>query len=375
MSNEEKAIDFAIPNAGVKNWKASGKKVVGTMCCHIPEEVIHAAGVLPVRVRATGCKDDSKAEVFMSPYSCSFARGCLQYLTDGTYSFLDGLVGSNGCQMAQRTYDNYKAIDKERAHFQFTSPRMNNEKSYKFFEDEAINLKENMEKLSGITVTDEMLKKSIDLYNETRKLIQELYDLRKSDAPVITGAETMSWILGAMSMPKEAFNEQLKKFLAEVKNRKPLEGYRARILLIGSALDDPSYVKLLEDQGGLIVTDVQCYGTRYLWEPVEIEGDNLTASLSKAYLSRPTCPRMCDVHTDLTKLIMDLAKEFKVDGVINVKMKNCDPWGGEEMYFVDTMKAANLPMLTLEREEITTNAGQVAVRTEAFIEMIEGGRN
>ena len=84
---------------------------------------------------------------------------------------------------------------------------------------------------------------------------------------------------------------------------------------------------------------------------------------------------MCDVHTDLTKLIIDMAKEFKVDGVINVRMKNCVPWGGEEMYYVDSLKAANLPLLTLEREHITANAGQVAVRTEAFIEMLEGRKN
>lgn len=375
MNNNEKTIDIGIPSAAAKAWKASGKKVMGTLCCHTPEEVIHAAGILPIRVRATGCKDDSNAEVWMSSFSCSYARACLQQMTDGTYSFLDGLVGTNGCLMAQRAYDNYIVMDKERAHYQFTAPRMHHEKALAFYEDEILQLKKFIEEFSGVTITDEMLKKSVEVYNESRKLIRELYDLRKSDAPVITAEETLNWTLAAMSMPKEDFNVELKKFLEEAKDRKPLEGYRARILLIGSALDDPEYVKLLEDQGGLIVSDVQCFGSRYLWEPVEIEGDNVVAALAKTYLTRPTCPRMTDVHTELTNLITDMAKEFKVDGVIYLKMKNCDPWGGEEMYFADAMKAADLPLLTMEREQITANAGQVAVRTEAFIEMIEGREN
>ncbi|MDR2076891.1 MAG: 2-hydroxyacyl-CoA dehydratase family protein, partial [Desulfovibrio sp.] len=95
MTEETTSFATGIGNASIEAWKKEGKKVVGTICCHVPEEIIHAAGMLPVRIRATGCTDDSKAEVWMSSFSCSFARSCLQLFLDGTYSFLDGMVASD----------------------------------------------------------------------------------------------------------------------------------------------------------------------------------------------------------------------------------------------------------------------------------------
>jgi benzoyl-CoA reductase/2-hydroxyglutaryl-CoA dehydratase subunit BcrC/BadD/HgdB len=70
-----------------------------------------------------------------------------------------------------------------------------------------------------------------------------------------------------------------------------------------------------------------------------------------------------------------MAREFSVEGVLYVKMKNCDPWGGESVHIDDKLKAAKMPLLTVEREEIMTNVGQLAVRAEAFVEMIRGGAN
>lgn len=364
------AIDYGIMTDAAKEWKASGKKLLGTICCHIPEEVIHAAGVLPVRIRATGAKDDSIGETYMSPFSCSFARAALQYLADGTYDALSGVVGTNGCMMTQRIYDNAKFIDEKREYHLFTTPRLTHDRALAFYIDEMRILKEKLEEMTGNKITDENLKASVELFNESRRLIKQLYDLRKSETPVITGADTLKWTLAAMSMPKEQFNAELAKFLEEAKNLPPVEEKRARMLLIGSGLDDPEYVKLLEDQGCLIASDVQCFGTRYLWEEIATEGD-ISANIADMYLRRPICPRMCDTHHGIVDFIVNMAKEYKVDGVIYVRMRNCDPWGGEKMFFADALEKAGLPLLELEREEITTNAGQVAIRTEAFIEMIE----
>lgn len=370
-SNEKLALGSKIPNYAIDEWKKKGNKAVGTICCHVPEEILHAAGLLPVRLRGTGCTSDSEAEVWMSSFSCSFVRACLENLLNGTFDFVNGVISSDGCLMGQRLFDNWNHIDKKMHKQLVVAPRINNEKAVIFYKEELVKLKEDMEKLSGIAISDEKLQESVALYNETRKLIRALYDLRKSEAPVITGAETLQIILAAMSMPKEEFNKLLADFLKEAQNRAPVTGVRARLMVIGSALDDPDFIKIIEDKGGLIVTDVQCFGTRYLWEPVVIEGKDVMGSIAKSYLGRTVCPRMCDVHQELFDMILNMYKEFDANGIIFVKMKNCDTWGGESAYFLDKFKDANIPILTLEREEIMTNAGQVAVRAEAFIEMIE----
>lgn len=357
-----------------KEWKAEGKKVLGTYCCHLPEEILYAADLLPYRIRGLGCKQDSEAEAYMSTFSCSFARACLQNFLDGTYDFIHGMVATDGCQMAQRIYDNWKALNKE-THFchQFVAPRVYDEKALGFYRTEIRGLKQKVERYSGCYVTDERLKDAINVYNETRRLIQELYKLRMADAPLVTGEECLRIILAAMSMRKDQFNEMLSNFLQEAKNREPITGYRARLMLIGSTVDDPEYLKIFEDKGGLFVTDVQCYGSRYLWEPVEITDNDLLMSLAKSYLKRPACPRMLNLHDELLQFILQMAKDAKVDGVVYVKMKNCDVWGGESTLIDDKIKSAGIPMLILEREEIVSNAGQVGIRVEAFLEMIEEG--
>jgi benzoyl-CoA reductase/2-hydroxyglutaryl-CoA dehydratase subunit BcrC/BadD/HgdB len=144
-------------------------------------------------------------------------------------------------------------------------------------------------------------------------------------------------------------------------------------MLIGSAMDDPEYLNIFEDIGGLFVTDAQCFGSRYLWEPVEIDENDLLGSIAKSYLSRVVCPRMCDMHEELKDLILQMAKDFRVDGIVYVKLKNCDPWGEENYFLNEAIRDAGIPLLVLEREEIVPNAGQVRVRAEAFLEMIEAG--
>lgn len=366
----------SIYNEYVRQWKDSGGQVIGTVCCHIPEEIIHAAGLLPVRIRATGCKNDCDGELWMSSFSCGFSRGCLQQMLDGNYDFMDGMIASDGCMMMQRVYDNWKVIGKEKTkYFQnINVPRLNNGLGVDYYAADLALMRDGLEEFTGRAITDDALNASIDLYNETRALIRSLYALRKDKSVAVTGAECLQWTLAAMSMPKERFNEQLRVFLDEVKHRAPITNCRARLMLIGSSLDDPEFLRIFEDHGGLIVTDCQCFGSRYLWEDVTRQpGDPPLTALARTYLGRPSCPRMTNMHEELCQLIIQSVKDYHVDGIVYVRMKNCSVWGGESLFFYDRLRELGIPVLTLQREEITTNAGQVVVRAEAFLEMIEGG--
>jgi benzoyl-CoA reductase/2-hydroxyglutaryl-CoA dehydratase subunit BcrC/BadD/HgdB len=373
--NYDRLFDIRVSNESVKEWKEQEKKVMGVICAHVPEEILHAADILPIRVRATDCKDSSDGETWMSSLSCSFARSVLQYLMDGVYDF-DGLVASDGCCMAGRIFDNwdYMVKKKETENYflrQIAAPRKVNDLSLNYYKLELNILKEQLEEFTGNTITDEKLKSSVAVYNETRALLRELYELRLADEPVINGEDTLKITLAATSMPKEEFNILLKGFLADAKNRTPIKNTRARLMIIGSALDDPEYIKVIEDKGGLVVADANCFGSRYLWEPVVLDDADIMGSLGKSYLTRPVCPRMIDGHEELHDLILKMAKDYKVDGVIYEKMQLCECWGGESVYLEKKFKDMNIPLLTVEREELMANSAQLSIRAEAFIEMIE----
>ena len=364
-------ISSAPLNQAVEGWREQGKKVIGFMCSYVPEEIMHAAGMLPYRIRATGCTRTTRSDTLMSSFSCSFARSCLEFALDGTYDFLDGLVGLDSCAQMGRLYDNWRF----NARLPFTHflnlPHKNSDAAISWYRGEIAALKQGMEEFSGATITGENLVSAIKTYNETRMLLRELYELRKSENPPITGFQSQSLVMAAMSMPRDQYNGLLRGALEEIHAGEPIRNRRARLMVIGSALDDPALIKIIEDQGGLVVTDALCFGSRYFWEPAETDGDPLL-SLAGLYISRSYCPRMMNQHASLFEFIMDMVQGFKVDGIIYQKMQFCDLWGGESLFLEKKLKESKIPFLSLQKEHVVANAGQLATRVEAFIEMIEG---
>ena len=370
----QKLFESDISNKVVKEWRTQGKKALGVMCCHVPEEIFYAADVLPIRMRGTNCVDSSEAETWMSSFSCSFARSILQYWLDGTYD-LDGFVASDGCLMASRIYDNGVYINEREKKGQFIrqigAPRKYTPRTISFYKEELQDLIADLEKFTGNEITDKKLREAIAKHNEMRTLIKELYGLRKEKDPVISGADTLKVTLASTNMPVDEYTELLKALLNDAKNRTPITEARARIMLIGSALDNPEYIKVIEDKGGLVIMDALCFGSRGLNEPLVVDDNDVLGSIASYYLSRLVCPRMMDKHVELHDFIIKSVREYNADGVIYERMQNCECWGGENVLLEKRLKDEGIPLLTLEREEQMANVGQLAVRAEAFVEMIE----
>lgn len=370
----QKLFETNVSGQSVRQWRASGKKALGVVCCHLPEEILHAADILPVRLRGTDCKESSAAETWMSSFSCSFARSILQYLMDGTYQ-LDGIVSSDGCAMATRLFDNFKYLNEKEGWGKYinfiNAPRTGGDLSSEFYRDELAIFMKSLEEFSGNRITDEKLKHSIELYNEARRLTMEMYELRKADKPVLTGEEALKVTLAFTELPVEEYIELMTAYLEDLKKRSPLTGYRARFVVIGSALDDPGYLKVIEDKGGLIVGDVLCFGSRPFEKQCPIDEKDLLGGLARYYLERLVCPRMVDTRVELHHEVIRVAREYKADGVIYQKMQNCEVWGAENFLLNGDLDDAKIPYLVVQREENLSNEGQLAIRAEAFIEMVE----
>ena len=369
----EKLFDPAVSASAAKAWRAGGKKALGYVCCHVPEELFYAADILPVRLRATGCVDSNEAEAWMSSFSCSYARGILEYLMDGTYE-LDGIIQSDGCMMASRIIDNWEHVagknGKAQLCYQIGAPRITNPQTIGYYKEELKILADKLGEFSGKKVTDEALKAAVLKTNEMRALIAQIGELRKAAEPVITGAEYLSICLAQCDLPLDEYIAALKEFLADVKKLSPLKS-RARVMVIGSALDNPEYLKVIEDKGGLVVADALCFGTRAFGGEIVLDESDVLGSLAKYYLTRNTCPRALDNRPAMHREIADACREFNIQGVIYEKMQNCECWGGEAYYLEPELKDMGIPMLQLEREEHMANAGQLGIRAEAFIEMLE----
>lgn len=372
-----KLFDSGIADETVRAWRAGGKKALGVVCCHVPPELLHAAGVLPVRLRATGCVSASEAETWMSSFSCSFARSVLQYWLDGIVA-LDGMIASDGCIMASRIYDNAAYMSGESGDGKFFrqigAPRKVTPRSLAFYRAELADLAAALKELTGSPVTDEKLRASIEKYNEARALVAQVYALRRAAHPVLSGTDALKLTLAATDLPVEEYIELLRAFLADAGNRAPITDYRARVMVIGSALDNPEYLRVIEDKGGLVVTDALCFGQMGFLGRLPADGADPLGDLADYYLTRLVCPRMMDKHGELHDFIVRSVREYGADGVIYERMQNCECWGGENVLLEKRLKAEGIPLLTVEREQQMANAAQLAIRAEAFVEMLERER-
>jgi bzd-type benzoyl-CoA reductase N subunit len=360
-------------NPAVNEWKAEGKKVVGFLCTQVPEEILYAADILPVRLRAPDCADTTSADVYMSHLNCTFMRSCLQYMFEGKFDFLDGFVCTNSCDHTRRLYDILReALDYPYVHLFSIPHKVGDEEVTLWHRGEITRFKESVEAAFRVEVTEAKLRQAIGIYNETRHLLRELYELRKSDSPPISGAETLSVILAGNSLPKDMYNQMLRNLLDELRQRKGISKYRARLMIAGSGgCDNPNYLGVMEELGGLVVTDSLCFGSRYFWEPVDTEGD-LMLNLARSYLNRPSCANMTDRVVERGEFVKQMVGDFKVDGVVFQRMRYCDLWGGQLLYMEHEFKKSDIPLLSLEREYTLGGAGQLRTRVQAFLEKIEG---
>lgn len=375
MSALEELTELAsnLVNPAVQEWKAEGKKVVGFFCSYVPEEILHAAGVLPVRLRAPGCEETTTADVYMSHLNCTFTRSCLQFALDGKYGFLDGVVFTNSCDHIRRVYDILREIrSKDFPFLHFISvPHKTSEELVAWYKDELGEFKENMERSLGVQITEASLSNAINVYNETRSLLRKLYQLRQGVSPPLTGSESLNVTLAGTSIPKEQYNQLLKRLLEELIERESISEYRARLMIAGSGgCDTPAYFQVMEDLGGLVVSDSLCFGSRYFWEPVETGGD-LMLGLARSYLNRPSCPRMVDNVAERCDFVKQMVNDFKVDGVVFQRIRYCDIWGGQLLHLEEELKKSNIPMLSLEREYALGAVGQLKTRVQAFLERLE----
>ncbi len=357
-------------------WRAEGKLAIGTVCCHAPFELIHAAGAMPVRMRAAGCGLCADSDAYLGNDTCGFTKGILQNLIDGVYH-LDGMVTSNGCNTAPGIYTNWDGIARERGlkqfFFEFAAPTMLNAASERYFGGQMADLRDDLEKYTGKKITDDMVRESIRTYNTARAMVHEVYELRKADAPVLSGAEALKATLMATQMPIEEYIEYMKTFLADVKSRTETLDHPLRVMLVGSALDDPQYVQAIENEGLLVVADLNSFGTRFLRDELVCGDDeDVFDALGRHYLNRSSCPRFQDGSDTIHEYILNAAKEYKVDGIIVERLKYCQKWEGESQLLQELFNEHDIPCLQLDRDEKMDAQGQFSIRVEAFREMLEG---
>lgn len=365
---KDMAAEFRNPE--IQKWKNDGKKVVGTLCSNIPEELLHAAGLLPVRVRAPAVQDTSRADAFLHEINCSYSRSVLESFMAGHLDFMDGLIVTNTCDHHLRLAGELKAkADRPVHYFQMYHSRTRGAK--KWFINEIKQMMAHIQKAYGIEISDEALGRSIETYNHTRRLMTELNELRKASVPALSGADYMKIVLTGMSMPRERFNDKLEALVKKLPSHTSEAPQRPRLMIMGGACDRYEFIQNIEDSGAWVVADDLCFGLRHYQGLIDKDTADPLAAMADRYFNRPACPSVMDGFDHAYDILQKLIKERDVHGVIGARLKYCDHWAGACKMMRERLREdLGIPFIEIEREYSTTHSGQISTRLQAFFEML-----
>lgn len=361
-------------NKSLIDWKLQGKKALGYICTNIPEEIIYAAGILPVRLLGSSI-EISEAYSCYSPYMCYFTRSFLELGLKGGYANLDGIAMAFGCDAGNDCFHILaKYANFPYAYSLYHPLNTTTEAAYIFYLKEVSVFKESLEKFAGVEITPQDLRQAVKVYNENRALLRQVYDLRgKEDPPLLSGTEVEQIVISSMLMPKEKHNELLTRVLKEVPRRRGLSpGGGPRLHISGSIVPDLEIFKVIEELGGRVVSDDLCIGSRYFWDGVDESLEPLEA-LTQRYLDKKVpCPGMASENTVERELdhILQMKERYEFDGVIFCIQRFCDPHQIDQPFLMEGLRQSGVPSLTFDVEQTVAPPAELRARLRAFFEVM-----
>jgi len=352
-----------------RKWlEKNGGEVVGCFCSYAPEELIYAAGLLPVRMLGSHEPQDV-TEPHIFGMFCPFCRDVLAQGLKGRCDYMKGVMLAQSCLHLRQSFTSWKNhVPADYAFYLYMPNKVQTDHARPYFKGELEKFKQSLEQWTGRTITNESLQGTAELYNENRRLMHEVYDLRKGPNPPVTGLEAMVMVASSFFVDKKEHNAELERILPELKSRRLDRETGGRLMIVGSENDDTEFVKMVESVGSSVVVDDHCTGSRYFWNLTQFTGD-IMQDIANRYLDRPPCPTKDWEERRRFPHILNLAKEFSVDGVILIQQKFCDPHECDMVPLKEFLNSNGYPTLFLEFD-VTVPVGQMRVRVEAFLEML-----
>lgn len=365
------------PTELIEHQKKGGK-VFGTFCVYVPDEIVFAADAI-----ATGLCGGSQfwvpgGEKVLPTNTCPLIKASVGARIDRTCPFFriaDMYVGETTCDGKKKAWE---ILAEDVPVHVMNLPQMKRAKDVQAWAEEIETFKNIVEEFTGNKVTADKLAESIKLINNKRKALERLYDLRKNETLPISGCDALLISQIAFYDDPARFTQMTNKLCDELEKRvadgvSVVPAGTKRIMLTGTPLAIPNWKlhNIVETSGAAVVCEEMCTGTRYFEKLVDESGTTLEEqyqALANRYMNincacfTPNSGRIDD--------ILRLAKEYKVDGIIDVNLKFCNLYDTEGYFVERAMKEAGIPVLGIETDYTDSDAQQLRTRVSAFIEML-----
>lgn len=351
-------------------WKdaAPGRRVIAYMPVYVPRELVHAGGMLPLGILGAGENMEViHGDAFYQSYICRIPRSTLELGITGKLDFVDGFLFPSICDVIRNLSGIWK-LRFPNVYVRYFDVPQNYVSGVggSYYEQELLELKEGLEGVCGRKITDDALRASIAVYNENRRVVNELYALRAATPWLAPTSEVYLVVRAGMVLPVEEHTRLVREYMAAARaEARPMRD-NCRVVLNGLFCEQPplNLIKAVEMSGCYVVDDDFMLVSRWLQGDVPAEGDPIK-SLSEAFLHRSmeTSAKYQPSLEKKGRYLLDAVAQNGAEGVIFAAPSFCDPALLERPMLEKRLEAALVPHIGFKYAE---NSGQMQpVREQA----------
>lgn len=340
---------------------------------YFPEEIAHAAKLLPVNILGGGNRLELKfADARMGSFICSICRSTTELNLNGELGDMVGFVTHPICDAAKHLAGIWsRNSPNQLSQILYLPQNVNSPGAAEHIADEYNRLRHDIEKKVGHPITDEAISNSIHIYNINRRMMRELYQIRIDEPWKVSCVESYLLVRARTRIPCEEHNALLARALDCIRHRTLPAQDKPRAVFVGGFCEQPP-IEMLEamDDNVYVVDDDLLIGLRWFTDDVPETGDPVFA-LAESYIVRSNAsPVQHDENKTKEDYLMDMMKKSKADAAILTAAKFCEPGLDEQIAWAKHFDKENLPYLVLEFEEKMTSFEQMAMQIETFAESL-----
>lgn len=352
----------------VRRWREAGGKVVGHFQVYCPEEIIHAAGMLPFKVRGAPI-ESVRADSHFGSYLCSILKTSLELALSQRVE-LDMFVTQPICDAARNLSAVWGRNFSYPCEILYSPQNATSSYSIEYLHGEYDRFKQGIQEIVGREITDDDLRNSLVVFNENRALLRDLYAIKRDTPWLISIDEAYVLVVAGGLIPREEHNDLLRTVLPLIKQRMAPPQDKIRVVFEGGFCEQPPLGLLRTiGQSCYVVDDDLFIGLRWILEDVPLDGKDPLYDLAEAYLeSSSYSPVQHDLRKPKEKMLLKRVKDSGAEAVIITAAKMCEPALDEQVTYTYALDEANIPYFVNEFEENMTDFDNLEIQLETFIE-------
>ncbi len=353
----------------VRRWRDAGGKVVGHFQVYFPEEIVHAAGALPFKVRG-GPVEATQAESRFGSYLCSIVKTSLE-LVLSRHIELEMFVTHPICDAARNLAAVWGRNFPYPCQILYLPQNANSAHAVEYLRGEYDRLRRAVQNVTGAEISDEGLRTSLAVFNANRGLLRDLYRIKRESPWLIDAEDAYALVAVGGLIPREEHNALLGSVLPQIRSRPAKRQDRIRVVYEGGFCEQPP-LDLIRAIGRscYVVDDDLLIGLRWILDDVSTDGDPLR-SLAEAYLERSSySPVQHDLRKPKERMLLERIRDADAQAAIVTAAKMCEPGLEEQVAYTRALDEQNVPYFVSEFEENMTSFEHLEVQLETFVENI-----